>query len=672
MCVRVCVCRQPENILLKTPNKSSVKLIDFGSSCIAAHDTRVLTDSGFLFLADIEARIDARQRVLYACYDTSTQSIVYKPGSIVYSAPPAQWVDFTPAGARPMWDATSDDYGATVAANGVLANRLTLRTTPEHDMYVQLCTPCEEYDHESHEPHVAGGALTPPHKQTARELAPGYQCNCVAAGRTCTHGYSHYRMYTGAASGLHTPADVISLTDREPRSPVAALGLHSKDELAAFLELFGFWLGNGSMSYCTRADLTSNNAVCFALNKNRERVHLRALLARLHLVRGQHFTSCDTDLRLDVRITEPRWFCFFDDEFGVAYSNSRHYDERGALLKQGPHSTQRRLSKASSVSASATASVAVASSTRARSFSVSVSVELLADYSGDDNDEDGLSCEARQVEDEDDAAASVKWLPDWVLFRLDAEQLRLVIEGLRRADGSSAPTAMRGEHQICTSSVGFRDQLIHACLHAGYSAYFTLHTAAGEVRGYIAVPNDSCFYSHEMKEAALRVDSTRRFKPVRGEHDEWSVCYSEVISELLPAHDVRFDGSACRVRQEKERSGQTIQKQQQQQQAAAIATQPADLYDQERDGRVWCVNVQHDDHLIFVQRAHRNSSGVVTKAGPTIIVGNCFEDERIYTYIQSRFYRSPEVLLGLHYSCAIDMWSAKQRGTAHSRTHSTH
>ena len=34
-----------------------------------------------------------------------------------------------------------------------------------------------------------------------------------------------------------------------------------------------------------------------------------------------------------------------------------------------------------------------------------------------------------------------------------------------------------------------------------------------------------------------------------------------------------------------------------------------------------------------------------------------FEDERIYTYIQSRFYRSPEVLLGLHYSCAIDMWS---------------
>ena len=36
---------------------------------------------------------------------------------------------------------------------------------------------------------------------------------------------------------------------------------------------------------------------------------------------------------------------------------------------------------------------------------------------------------------------------------------------------------------------------------------------------------------------------------------------------------------------------------------------------------------------------------------------SCFEDERVYTYIQSRFYRSPEVILGLPYDIAIDMWS---------------
>jgi dual specificity tyrosine-phosphorylation-regulated kinase 2/3/4 len=34
-----------------------------------------------------------------------------------------------------------------------------------------------------------------------------------------------------------------------------------------------------------------------------------------------------------------------------------------------------------------------------------------------------------------------------------------------------------------------------------------------------------------------------------------------------------------------------------------------------------------------------------------------FIDERVYTYIQSRFYRAPEIMLGIPYTCAIDMWS---------------
>lgn len=36
---------------------------------------------------------------------------------------------------------------------------------------------------------------------------------------------------------------------------------------------------------------------------------------------------------------------------------------------------------------------------------------------------------------------------------------------------------------------------------------------------------------------------------------------------------------------------------------------------------------------------------------------SCFVDERMYTYVQSRFYRSPEVIMGLPYGCEIDMWS---------------
>jgi dual specificity protein kinase YAK1 len=35
----------------------------------------------------------------------------------------------------------------------------------------------------------------------------------------------------------------------------------------------------------------------------------------------------------------------------------------------------------------------------------------------------------------------------------------------------------------------------------------------------------------------------------------------------------------------------------------------------------------------------------------------CWESKTVYTYIQSRFYRSPEVLIGYRYNLAIDMWS---------------
>lgn len=36
---------------------------------------------------------------------------------------------------------------------------------------------------------------------------------------------------------------------------------------------------------------------------------------------------------------------------------------------------------------------------------------------------------------------------------------------------------------------------------------------------------------------------------------------------------------------------------------------------------------------------------------------SCFGDKQLYTYIQSRFYRAPEIILGITYTIAIDMWS---------------
>lgn len=36
---------------------------------------------------------------------------------------------------------------------------------------------------------------------------------------------------------------------------------------------------------------------------------------------------------------------------------------------------------------------------------------------------------------------------------------------------------------------------------------------------------------------------------------------------------------------------------------------------------------------------------------------SCFSHEKVYTYIQSRFYRAPEIMLGIEYTTKIDVWS---------------
>ncbi|XP_074125319.1 dual specificity tyrosine-phosphorylation-regulated kinase 4 isoform X2 [Sminthopsis crassicaudata] len=56
------------------------------------------------------------------------------------------------------------------------------------------------------------------------------------------------------------------------------------------------------------------------------------------------------------------------------------------------------------------------------------------------------------------------------------------------------------------------------------------------------------------------------------------------------------------------------------------------------------------ENIVLYQRGH--VSVKVIDFG-----SSCYEDQRVYTYIQSRFYRSPEVILGQPYDTAIDMWS---------------
>ena len=144
-------------------------------------------------------------------------------------------------------------------------------------------------------------------------------------------------------------------------------------------------------------------------------------------------------------------------------------------------------------------------------------------------------------------------------MQLSVDELRLFIRGLWRTQGSWAQKKRR----IYTSSAELRDQLLQVLLHCGYSAYTQLAHPAGTIKATA---------------------------------DCWVVAWTGVSD----AHNE--SSSMPTLRRQRD-----------------VTTQP---YDPHHDGRLWCVEVSHPDHLIFAQRAHREG-GVVTKQSRPIIVGNC-------------------------------------------------
>lgn len=75
---------------------------------------------------------------------------------------------------------------------------------------------------------------------------------------------------------------------------------------------------------------------------------------------------------------------------------------------------------------------------------------------------------------------------------------------------------------------------------------------------------------------------------------------------------------------------------------------------------IQCLRLLHKENIIHCDLKPENI--LLKQRGSSAIKvidfgSSCYTHQRVYTYIQSRFYRSPEVILGLPYSLPIDMWS---------------
>lgn len=73
-----------------------------------------------------------------------------------------------------------------------------------------------------------------------------------------------------------------------------------------------------------------------------------------------------------------------------------------------------------------------------------------------------------------------------------------------------------------------------------------------------------------------------------------------------------------------------------------------------------CLVLLQQKHVIHCDLKPENILLCSARAADVRVIdfgSSCREEEKVYTYIQSRFYRSPEVILGSSYGLGIDMWS---------------
>ena len=166
------------------------------------------------------------------------------------------------------------------------------------------------------------------------------------------------------------------------------------------------------------------------------------------------------------------------------------------------------------------------------------------------------------LEDEDDVK-SAKWFWYWVLRRLNMAQGRLLLKGLRFADGDQATDRPAGGGKIGTSSPRFRDQITQLCLHAGYTTHFIVQAAAGKQNGVNA-----------------------QGVPIVATVNHYHVSYGcDRVAE--PKLSIKKECS-----------------------------------EMEYNGTVWCVTVPTEQHLIMVRRVLEREGDVIIKASRPLIVGN--------------------------------------------------
>jgi DNA-directed RNA polymerase beta' subunit len=373
--------------------------------CFTDEDTQVLTSCGFLFRDELLSALARDRSLLVAAYDLGARAIVYERPRHVVDKPRARYdaIELTSANEAPHWnEGASDEYGQRVRPSKMTeSNGVSIRVTGGHDMFVRLgrAANCNANDVEWTRDFA---------KVKARDLMSSDPRDAI-------------KLLAAAENGV--VADRARVTARVPTLAALGLGAEHADD---FLQLYGYWLGNGALSFRQNdPNPRGCDAVIFSPRKCTDKQFLDRVLPSLGLVRGEHFVSYDTseDRRLYL-IGKRCWVVAFFDQYASKYNG----------------------------------------------------LKMAAGYG---SFEYPLRClEAHERAPSYFNAKSAKWCWHWV-WRLNRDEMRHVLAGVTRANGTRSSKAWT----VYTPSPTFRDELVRMVLHAGYTPHFGVQWRAGTVQG---------------------------------------------------------------------------------------------------------------------------------------------------------------------------------------------
>ncbi len=353
------------------------KTFEGNLTCFPADDHQILTEHGFWYLRQVLGHFETHQTLSVGCYVDG----VLEYHSIRRSDVTIQ----------------TGDHDLVTMREGS-ANSVDIAPTSNHRM---LCRVGRTLGHRE----WAGAAGVPPALKVHQ------------AGSILEQGQADHSVVAQFVARF-SEGEKVTMADLPFASP---LGLCTADEVDAFLELYGYWLGDGYLNVAAKA-------VSFAPKKAADCDYLDAIFERLERVlprmpRETHQGGC-LDTRVNAlgvqiddvasqqrvyAINKPSWWLYFYGEYGHKYA--------------GPPDEPQE---------------------------------------SDDDETDAPAAEP---------ADSVEWFWFWVWKRLGKARLRLILRGLCFADGEQAADFSNGK--IKTASARFRDDVQRLALHAGFSTLFS-------------------------------------------------------------------------------------------------------------------------------------------------------------------------------------------------------